>query len=111
MPTFSVPPPSSKPPPPPADAPRILVIGAGSRGCAYAGSIVYPPHNIPAEDIVRGIIVGVAEPDDGKRRRFLERCLLYTDKGLEFSDWREMVTEEGKRRVAEVGVDGIFICE
>ena len=64
------------------------------------------------EELVRGVVVGVTEPDDGKRKRFLEKYILYADgEKLEFSDWREMVTEEGKQRVTKVGVDGILVCE
>lgn len=63
-------------------------------------------------EVVRGVVVGVAEPDDGKRKRFSEKYILCVDgEKLEFSDWREMVMEEGKQRVAKVGVDGIFVCE
>ena len=97
---------------PPPDAPRVLVIGAGSRGTSYTKALVHPPSNVDPEEIVRGVVVGVAEPDDGKRKRFSEKYILCVDgEKLEFSDWREMVTEEGKQRIAKVGVDGIMVCE
>lgn len=59
-----------------------------------------------------GVIVGIAEPAEGQRRRFLKKYVFGPDEEkLEFSDWREMVTEEGKRRVAKVGVDGMLVCK
>lgn len=62
-------------------------------------------------EIIRGVVVGVAEPDDGKRKRFSENYIFCPDgEKLEFGCWREMVTEEGKQRVAKVGVDGILVC-
>jgi len=63
-------------------------------------------------ELVRATVVGVAEPDEGKRRRFSESYILCANEGkLEFSNWREMVTEEGIERVTKVGVDAIFVCE
>ena len=59
-------------------------------------------------------MVGVAEPHEGKRTRFIER---YISRGggkkdvlAVFESWREMVTEEGKEKVREAGVDGIMVC-
>ncbi|KAF8462956.1 hypothetical protein BDZ91DRAFT_321471 [Kalaharituber pfeilii] len=105
-------------------APRILVIGAGSRGCVYANALTHPPPNVNPEDIVSGVVVGVAEPDEGKRRRFISNYVLKggsakadqslkTEDGedyLEFRDWKEMITEEGKQMINKVGVDGVLIC-
>ena len=63
-------------------------------------------------ELVRGVVVGIAEPDDGKRRRFSEKYILCADEEkLEFNDWRGMITEGGKQRVKKVGVDGILVCE
>ena len=52
------------PPPPPFSArpPRILIIGAGSRGRTYARCTKLSTN---------GIVVAVAEPDDYKRRSFV----------------------------------------
>ena len=75
------------------------------------------------------MVVGVAEPNDGKRRRFVERYMGIRGQSVEgqqvpvgnqaqvpivqavFSDWKEIVTEEGKKLIAEVGVDGMVICK
>lgn len=92
-----------------SDVPRIVIIGAGARGVAYTRAITQPP---PEVECVRAVVVGVAEPNDGKRRRFVEKYMQQSeDVSLEFNDWRQMVTEDGKRRVAEVNVDGMFICK
>lgn len=101
-------------PPASTDAPRVLVVGAGARGSAYAHALVHPPTNVDHKDIVQGLVVGVAEPHEGKRTRFIER---YISRGggkkdvlAVFESWREMVTEEGKEKVREAGVDGIMVC-
>ena len=91
------------------DAPHLFIIGAGARGTAYASAITQPP---PGVEHVKAIVVGVAEPSDGKRRRFVERYMQPSEGvSLEFNDWRQMITEDGKRRVAEVRVDGMLICK
>ena len=89
-----------------SDVPRIFVIGAGSRGVAYARAIAQPP---PGVEYVKAIVVGVAEPNEGKRKRFAERYMPLSE--LKFNDWRQMVTEDGKRKIAEAKVDGMFICK
>ena len=93
----------------PPDAPHLFIIGAGARGAAYASAITQPPSGL---EHVRAIVVGIAEPSDGKRRRFAERYMQPSEGvSLEFNDWRQMITEDGKRRVAEVRVDGMLICK
>ena len=49
------------PPPMSASPPRILIIGAGSRGRTYARSAISSSN---------GVVVAVAEPDEYKRRQF-----------------------------------------
>ena len=101
-------PPSCQHPASLSDVPRLFIIGAGARGVAYARAVAQPP---PGVESVRAAVVGVAEPNDGKRRRFVERYIQISEgDSLEFNDWRQMVTEDGKRRVAEAKVDGMFIC-
>jgi predicted dehydrogenase len=85
--------------------PRILVIGAGSRGNAYSKAI----HNPPSGKGPIAKIVGVAEPNAVKRRRFCEKYDVDTAGGLIFEDWKHIMTEEGKEKVMN-GVDGIIIA-
>ena len=77
---------------------RIFVIGAGSRGHAYAKAIAKHSHG-------HGAIVGVAEPLPYKRREF-QRLFGIAD-SLVFSSWSEFVTagEAVKKKV-----DGVCVC-
>ncbi|KAF7182300.1 hypothetical protein CNMCM7691_001780 [Aspergillus felis] len=95
---------------------RFLVIGAGSRGNAYARAVTT---TTPAR------IHAVAEPHDFKRTDF-GRTYIWGEKGQpadgqEFSDWREWLEWETRRRQSQTqpdasqgvdggGVDGVFIC-
>lgn len=118
-----------EPQPPPADtpvntgssttangqrAPRFIVIGAGSRGNAYARAV---------KTTTPGVIHAVAEPHEFKRREFGRNYIWDADgspiEGQEFSDWREWVQWETERRkkagsapeqATPLGVDGVFIC-
>lgn len=103
-------PPPSKPPMS-ASPPRLLIIGAGSRGAAYAKAI---------GESTNGICVGVVEPIIYKRRE-LGRKYIWGDgdpaEGQEFGDWKDFVVWEEGRRAREAagedvpeGVDGVFIC-
>lgn len=86
---------------------RFLVIGAGSRGNAYARAVT---------TATSGTIHAVAEPHAFKRREFGRNYIWKTapSPGQEFADWREWVDWEVERRNAPdpstVGVDGVFIC-
>lgn len=110
---------------PPTQKPlRFLVIGAGSRGNAYAGAVT---------KATPGTIHAVAEPHTFKRRDFGRNYIWGAEgspsEGQEFADWREWVQWETERRqrIARktesdetstetnqsdipVGVDGVFIC-
>lgn len=87
--------------------PRILIIGAGSRGHAYARAIAAHP--------TRGRVAGVAEPVAYKREEFRRRYGA-PDSGtdskgsssgfLVLSDWRKILSHP---EVA-AGVDGFAIC-
>jgi len=91
--------------------PRILIIGAGSRGNAYAQAI----HQTTA-----GIVAAIAEPNDFKRKQLGKRYIWEHHSpgpGQEFHDWQEFLTYERNRRVraeqgekVEQGIDGAFIC-
>lgn len=105
---------------------RFLVIGAGSRGNAYARAVT---------KVTPGTIHAVAEPHTFKRGEFGRNYIWGAEgspsEGQEFADWREWVqweTERRRRRTSRknesdensaetaqntttpVGVDGVFIC-
>ncbi|KAJ5094119.1 Oxidoreductase N-terminal [Penicillium angulare] len=95
-------------------ASRFLVIGAGSRGNAYARAVTRTtPGNVHA----------VAEPHPFKRREFGRNYIWGAEgtpsKGQEFTDWRDWLAWETERRkqasqsndgTVPLGVDGVFIC-
>jgi len=103
------------PPKPPMSAspPRILIIGAGSRGRSYAEAIATS---------CNGIVVAVAEPHAYKREQFGRRFIWGADgkpdaEGVVFSGWREYLEYETDRRQREKageqvspGVDAVFVC-
>jgi predicted dehydrogenase len=96
---------------------RFLVIGAGSRGNAYARAVTT---TTPAR------IHAVAEPHAFKRADFGRKYIWGEEgrpaDGQEFSDWREWLEWETARRKqpdqsqgvegegVDGGVDGVFIC-
>lgn len=102
--------------------PRFIIIGAGSRGNAYARAV---------KTSTSGVIHAVAEPHDFKRRAFGQKFIWGVgnalEEGQEFADWRHWLQWETERRqkanldgheraesvesVTEPkGVDGVFIC-
>jgi predicted dehydrogenase len=91
--------------------PRILIIGAGSRGNAYARAVGRSTN---------GILVAVAEPIAYKRQRLGEAYIwgkTGPSIGQSFEGWKEFLKFEVERRekagrgeeVPE-GVDAVFIC-
>ena len=91
--------------------PRILIIGAGSRGNSYARATARSSN---------GIVVAVAEPITYKRKKLGEAYIWGEDgptEGQEFVGWKEFVKWELARRIQKLngedvpeGVDGVFIC-
>ncbi|KAH7045835.1 streptomycin biosynthesis protein StrI [Macrophomina phaseolina] len=90
--------------------PRIIIIGAGSRGHAYASAIT--THTA-------AIIAAVAEPVAFKRDEFVATYIApFQEQGRQqahphaFSDWREYVAweTERRRRGGEEGIDAAFVC-
>ncbi|KAK4183314.1 1,5-anhydro-D-fructose reductase [Podospora australis] len=93
--------------------PRLLVIGAGSRGRAYARAV---------KSSTNGILAAVAEPDDYKRDHFGKTMIWGANspppEGTAFTDWRDFITYERDRRArAQAGEDGVpsgvdaaFVC-
>lgn len=98
-------------PPMSANPPRILIIGAGSRGDAYANA---------TGTSTNGVVVAVAEPVPYKRQRFGETYIwgkAGPSEGQEFGDWKDFLTWEQERRAKAAkgdkvpeGVDAVFIC-
>ncbi|KAG0130656.1 hypothetical protein HOY82DRAFT_561823 [Tuber indicum] len=84
-------------PPKPENSPRILIIGAGSRGRSYARSIA---------TATNGTVVGVAEPDGYKRRMLVQEYNISSE--LVFASWTELV---GEHKGLVMGrVDGVCVC-
>ncbi|OJJ60919.1 hypothetical protein ASPSYDRAFT_198587 [Aspergillus sydowii CBS 593.65] len=88
--------------------PNFLIIGAGSRGSAYARAI---------STSTPGRIGAVAEPNPYKRRA-LGQNYIWGERdpkgGEEFEGWEQWIEYETKRRQrhvgGETGVDGVLIC-
>ncbi len=101
------------PSPPSESPPRILIIGAGSRGRTYARAVA---------SSTNGVVTAVAEPDDYKRNRFGETMIWGAQptppEGAAFADWREFIAFETRRRArveagesgVPAGVDAAFVC-
>ncbi|KAH8844856.1 hypothetical protein MCOR02_010697 [Pyricularia oryzae] len=103
------------PPPPPMSAspPRILIIGAGSRGQTYASAV---------KTSSNGVVVAVAEPDPYRRSVIGTQFIAgWTDAEPHgFSDWKAFVAYEKARRERcsssgagdsePAGVDAVFVC-
>ncbi|KAI5862562.1 NAD(P)-binding protein [Durotheca rogersii] len=95
-----------------ASPPRVLIIGAGSRGRVY-GRCTLESSN--------GVVACVCEPDAYKRREYL-RTFVHpgpgpAPEGSSFADWHDFVAwEAGRRRRAAAGepvpegVDAAFVC-
>jgi predicted dehydrogenase len=102
------------------NAPRILIIGAGSRGHAYSK---------PIQRLGVGKIVAVCEPIPFKRKEFGERYIWGLQSRAakayeEFESWNDFVEYETARRrrvdAGEItsdegggelkGVDAVFVC-
>ncbi|TVY45519.1 putative oxidoreductase [Lachnellula occidentalis] len=94
-----------------ANPPRILIIGAGSRGNSYARATGRSSN---------GVVVAVAEPIKYKRQRLGETYIwgkAGSSEGQEFEDWKQFLTYEQERRARAArgqtvpeGVDACFIC-
>ncbi|KAM7191983.1 1,5-anhydro-D-fructose reductase [Rhypophila sp. PSN 637] len=93
--------------------PRIAIIGAGSRGWAYAKAVC---------SATNGIVVAVAEPNEYKRTKFGQSFIWGKgsppDEGAVFDHWRGFVDYEANRRTRALagdtdtppGVDAVFVC-
>ena len=94
-----------------ASPPRILIVGAGSRGSAYART---------TGESTNGVVVAVAEPVKYKRQQLGEKYIwgkAGSKDGQEFEDWKQYVAWEKERRVkasrgedVPEAIDCVFIC-
>ena len=90
---------------------RVVIVGAGSRGNAYARAIVDSP---------RGEVMAIAEPVDSKRDEFGRKYIWHDDHavdGQSFRDWKDYIHWELTRRAkaargeaVPAGADGVFVC-
>lgn len=91
--------------------PKIVIIGAGSRGNAYAKAIGRSTN---------GILIGVVDPIAYKRQQLGQKHIWGESspvEGQEFDDWKGFMKWEQERRVRTTkgdtvpeGVDAVFIC-
>ena len=92
-------------------SPRLLIIGAGSRGNAYARAVT---------ESTNGVVVSVAEPIQSKRTLLGQKYIWPTgvrEEDQEFDTWKDYVRYEEVRRSREhagekvlPGFDGVFVC-
>lgn len=92
--------------------PRLLIIGAGSRGHSYARAAV---------DSGLAIVAAVAEPIEFKRKLFGRQYIWAKDGASQpheqFAGWRDWIAYEEKRRkdqadgiAVAAGIDAVFVC-
>ena len=91
----------------------FLVIGAGSRGNAYASAMSENP-------TINGYISAIAEPIASKRHSFWRKYISGKEQprsGDAFETWQEFLNYEVDRRYRQQrgesvleGVDGVFVC-
>ena len=97
--------------PPPSSPIRLLIIGAGSRGGAYARAVT---ESTPA------IIASVVEPIPFKREALGKKYIWANgpkQEDQEFNDWKDFIRYETTRRRRQEagervlpGFDGVFVC-
>lgn len=103
--------PAPEKPPMSKSPPRLLIIGAGSRGNSYAKAI---------GESTNGVCVAVVDPIVYKRQALGREYIWGNGQpadGQEFEDWKDFVTWEEARRAKSAageevpeGIDGVFIC-
>lgn len=91
--------------------PRVLIIGAGSRGNAYARAI---------DEGTGASVVAIAEPIEFKREELGRKHIWKNDPARseqQFEDWRDFPEYEKHRRKrkasgesVEDGIDAVFVC-
>ncbi|OJJ40845.1 hypothetical protein ASPWEDRAFT_47574 [Aspergillus wentii DTO 134E9] len=93
------------------DPPRLILVGAGSRGTSLARAVVHATN---------GHLAAVADPNPYRRRQLGRQYIWGVEsakEGEEFTDWVEFREWEVERRKRESagenvgkGVDGVVVC-
>ena len=90
---------------------KFLIIGAGSRGNAYASALTQCASDIPIR------IGGIAEPIASKRKAFAQKYVRYGEHCQEYDTWQRYVSSEKDRHKGvlhdedtRMAVDGVFVC-
>ena len=87
---------------------NFLIIGAGSRGNAYAGALEQCRSHFPNR------IGAIAEPIASKRKALARKC-VQADEGIRlFDTWQQFVESERVRQEKTAShqdrLDGVFVC-
>ena len=90
---------------------KFLIIGAGSRGNAYASALKECRSHLPNR------IVAIAEPIASKREALARKC-VDGDGAIQFFDtWQQFFEDEtarqeksGSHQPSSCGIDGVFVC-
>ena len=86
---------------------KFLIIGAGSRGNAYAKALQQCESS-------EGVSIGaIAEPIDSKRKSFKRRFVREGESCKLYRSWEDFIKEELDRRTEDgtrETLDGVFIC-
>ena len=90
---------------------KILIIGAGSRGNAYARALEECRSHCPNR------IVAIAEPTASKREALARKCLEWSGVIELFDTWQQFVIKETARQEKFAShqhvsrdIDGVFVC-
>ncbi|KAF2772732.1 NAD(P)-binding protein [Teratosphaeria nubilosa] len=88
-----------------AEPPSFLIVGAGSRGNAYAAAVIRSG---------LGTVAAIAEPVEFKRRDFASRYIRHAHGHSEFSHWKDFVDYETSRQSTpehgQTAIDAVFVC-
>ena len=90
---------------------KFLIIGAGSRGNAYASALEECRSHFP------NLIVAIAEPIASKREALARKCVRWSGAIQLFDTWQQFFQKETARQEkfasnqhASRGIDGVFVC-
>ena len=90
---------------------NFLIIGAGSRGHAYASALKGCISTLPIR------ISGIAEPIISKREAFLKKHICQSEQCHVFDSWQDYVNFENTHHkntdgtgCANPSMDGVFVC-
>lgn len=90
---------------------NFLIIGAGSRGNAYASALKECRSHCPNR------IVAIADPIASKREALARKCLQWDGAMKLFDTWQQFVEDAragqvkiGSHQHSPYGIDGVFVC-